>query len=473
MRYWYYYESEQQKGPIADEEFTILFGTGSLPANTLVWSEGLTEWVEARMIENLVPAAFIPPPAPASQPEPKSSQVIEKAPELLKHIKPYPTLILFAISTCLGIVPFAIRADGHAEAADSACLRLLPLDIAAVVFIAILHYRCWKAVPPQCRATTPGKAVGFLFIPVFDFFWAFISWPKLAEGLIKSYPYIGQVTAKKLKKAAFWCAVFFTASFFVGLLPDDTPAQFVFMFMAYHTIVTWRFYSTFASLANTMTPISVPAVGSPPMASRAGEIVCLILSATIVVALLAAWIWVEDFELIWGSDSNKIGRIFLICTFFFLLWPPLVSATWSICKRNRAPLPSLGRKEWLALAPLLGIPFMFTLTFYLIAPSMAPYRGGFSFSGTAQVSKNNPIPEKASSMSPDDTMKIQLEADLNMKLSREQYLGFSLGYHACYLAGAQARQELNRPMSQSEYEAMGRAVLEQKPEFNRTANSNC
>jgi hypothetical protein len=50
------------------------------------------------------------------------------------------------------------------------------------VFWAMLHYSCWKALPEKYRATTPARALGFLFIPLFNFYWFFISFPKLATG---------------------------------------------------------------------------------------------------------------------------------------------------------------------------------------------------------------------------------------------------------------------------------------------------
>ncbi|MBL7040059.1 MAG: hypothetical protein ISR77_15585 [Pirellulaceae bacterium] len=42
-----------------------------------------------------------------------------------------------------------------------------------VVFL-ILIYKMWKAIPSSVARTTPGKAVGFLFIPVFNLYWWFI-----------------------------------------------------------------------------------------------------------------------------------------------------------------------------------------------------------------------------------------------------------------------------------------------------------
>ena len=48
---------------------------------------------------------------------------------------------------------------------------------------ALLHYQCWKSLPARHRAISPGKAVGYLFIPFFNFYWAFVSFPKLADGV--------------------------------------------------------------------------------------------------------------------------------------------------------------------------------------------------------------------------------------------------------------------------------------------------
>lgn len=47
------------------------------------------------------------------------------------------------------------------------------ISMYAFVVLAILIYRMWKAIPAATARTTPGKAVGFLFIPVFNLYWWF------------------------------------------------------------------------------------------------------------------------------------------------------------------------------------------------------------------------------------------------------------------------------------------------------------
>lgn len=55
--------------------------------------------------------------------------------------------------------------------------------IAALVFKCIFLYRCWVLVPPERAATTPGKAVGFLFIPFFNLYWNFVAFYELGVFL--------------------------------------------------------------------------------------------------------------------------------------------------------------------------------------------------------------------------------------------------------------------------------------------------
>jgi hypothetical protein len=76
----------------------------------------------------------------------------------------------------------------------------------AAIFGYILLYRSWKAIQDGQPRTTPGKAIGFLFIPFFNFYWIFIAYwgwakdfnayvasrglavPKVQEGLFLAFP---------------------------------------------------------------------------------------------------------------------------------------------------------------------------------------------------------------------------------------------------------------------------------------------
>jgi hypothetical protein len=63
---------------------------------------------------------------------------------------------------------------------------VVPLAILATVFGCILHYKLWDALPTTERVTSPGKAVGFLFIPFFNFYWYFVSYAGLSTSIQKA-----------------------------------------------------------------------------------------------------------------------------------------------------------------------------------------------------------------------------------------------------------------------------------------------
>jgi hypothetical protein len=53
--------------------------------------------------------------------------------------------------------------------------------IPGVVFNCLILHRGWKAVQDGKAQTTPGKAVGFLFIPFFNLYWGFVAWYGLMQ----------------------------------------------------------------------------------------------------------------------------------------------------------------------------------------------------------------------------------------------------------------------------------------------------
>jgi hypothetical protein len=54
--------------------------------------------------------------------------------------------------------------------------------IGAYLAWGVLQYQCWTALPERYRATTPAQAAGFIFIPLFNFYWIFITLRRLADG---------------------------------------------------------------------------------------------------------------------------------------------------------------------------------------------------------------------------------------------------------------------------------------------------
>ena len=94
-----------------------------------------------------------------------------------KKVNWIPALVLYCVSSVLSLIINPTDLEGYLW-----YLLVLPVSILATAFMMILLFKCWKALPEAHRKTTPGKAVGFLFIPFYNFYWVFVSFPALAKG---------------------------------------------------------------------------------------------------------------------------------------------------------------------------------------------------------------------------------------------------------------------------------------------------
>jgi hypothetical protein len=93
------------------------------------------------------------------------------------------TKTLFVLFTIFWWVGYPLVAVGDLFG-PGGLLLILPaasLLIAATVFDCILLYRNWLLLQGHGARTTPGKAVGFCFIPVFCFYWWFVAYAGLAR----------------------------------------------------------------------------------------------------------------------------------------------------------------------------------------------------------------------------------------------------------------------------------------------------
>lgn len=62
------------------------------------------------------------------------------------------------------------------------CVSLIGI-LPGFILLLILQYRAWKMIQGIKPRTTPGKAVGFQFIPFFSIYWVFVISKGLAEGM--------------------------------------------------------------------------------------------------------------------------------------------------------------------------------------------------------------------------------------------------------------------------------------------------
>jgi uncharacterized membrane protein len=77
MSDWYYAANNEQKGPINESELKANFAANKLPADTLVWKDGMDNWIPASQVAAFT---FRQPPAPAKvQPSTESAPATKAA----------------------------------------------------------------------------------------------------------------------------------------------------------------------------------------------------------------------------------------------------------------------------------------------------------------------------------------------------------------------------------------------------------
>lgn len=166
---WYYNINNQPTGPIDDAAMQNLVKSGAIAPTTLVWQEGMAQWQTLGMtaLAPLAPVANTPPAAPmqAYQPTqvPNYGMVVKPA---AMQIKEMNDMFMWYWICLIGIL---ITAGLSA--------------IASVVLFYIILYRSWSLIQDGYARTTPGKAVGYLFIPFYNFYWMFEAIPGLVKDM--------------------------------------------------------------------------------------------------------------------------------------------------------------------------------------------------------------------------------------------------------------------------------------------------
>jgi len=189
---WYFAENGDRKGPVTQEEMNALIGSGKVGPATLVWQEGLEDWVPITETElrDLLPTDL-----------PPTTQIDLAAQS--------------ASSTWAATTSSASAAENEAKIQQLQnwfkwlwiCLAAgIPLTllivgifglIAASILGFMLLYQFWKVIQDGPARTTPLKAILFLFIPLFGIYWQFVAFWGLAQDM-NAYLRQQNITGPKL-----------------------------------------------------------------------------------------------------------------------------------------------------------------------------------------------------------------------------------------------------------------------------------
>jgi hypothetical protein len=91
---------------------------------------------------------------------------------------------------------------------------------ASYVLEIILLFQFWKQVQDGNARTTPGKAIGFLFIPFYNLYWIFVAYWGLAKELKRYiFAHFGETGEEEIRKPKMFLSMLMSLSPFIyGLL---------------------------------------------------------------------------------------------------------------------------------------------------------------------------------------------------------------------------------------------------------------
>jgi hypothetical protein len=230
---WYVSQEEEQLGPYTGEQMLSFAQGGNITRQSMVWAEGMPEWLPAEQISGLFPAAVAaagpvraapatarPARAVATQPgsparggtatvarptqaptqsgqatargqgpqPPGSNGAFPRPPVPVASFGMFAGSIAMALILPLigvGVLYFATTQPHPDPAlgivmlgcfvAGGVCLLL------GQIFGMINLYRAWLCLSRTGGSVSPGMAVGLLFVPFFNFYWIFRAYYGFAQ----------------------------------------------------------------------------------------------------------------------------------------------------------------------------------------------------------------------------------------------------------------------------------------------------
>lgn len=170
---WHHLLNGSPAGPVDESRMARMIANGEIGRESMVWREGMAQWQRADQtpLRDLFAAPSTgsltpPPPPPAAG---SGAGVVGVAvpgwwaPESFRSLWTWMAYLV------------------GGGAVLSLVLIGIPALLAGFVIYYILLYRFWSLLQGHGARTTAGQAVGFMFIPFFNFYWAYVAVVGLCE----------------------------------------------------------------------------------------------------------------------------------------------------------------------------------------------------------------------------------------------------------------------------------------------------
>jgi hypothetical protein len=218
---WYYSRAGVRHGPVPFHTLKELAAGDQIDRfNDMAWAEGMAEWVPASQVEGLFTDAP-PPPLPAGgQLDQSLHPPLKRASFglfVFLQLSYIPVMLLAA-----GIFAAAEEQNSDGMYAVGALLFFVGIGLfaGAIAVAAIYVYRMWLMIQDGHARTTPGKAAGFLFIPLFNLYWVFVAFFGWSQDYNRFMDTHGLAEAPRMPQGLFQAlAILFAANIVVQYIP--------------------------------------------------------------------------------------------------------------------------------------------------------------------------------------------------------------------------------------------------------------
>ena len=201
---WHYVDRQQTFGPVSLEYLEQRVKSGLLTPTDRVWCEGMVEWVVAATVRELFPRGKSGPPplrraeeqmpsTVARPTEPWPAQSPQRANAALVRYRAadfsdlYMKFMLKYLTVAAINLIFGLVVAVEPELVQNHLLAYILASLSGAILLTVLSsiflYRAWAQIQDGAARTTPGKAIGYRFIPFFNFYWEFVAVKGLAEDI--------------------------------------------------------------------------------------------------------------------------------------------------------------------------------------------------------------------------------------------------------------------------------------------------
>ena len=189
MATWYYTKQSKTFGPFSSTQLRQLADSGLIQPSDCVWRDGLLEWIYAGSVKGLFPDGAKQPTADQTSPTPKprcalppplppsptpAHRVRKERPEVFEKL--YNRVLTLSIPVT--VATLLIDVIPVAGQVSQLCGTIL-----WIVVSNMFLYKSWAQIQDGQARTTPGKAVGYRFIPFYLLYWEFVAIKGLATDI--------------------------------------------------------------------------------------------------------------------------------------------------------------------------------------------------------------------------------------------------------------------------------------------------